>query len=212
MTGFDLHLSERRTGGVRGWWAVCGMLALMMLALPAAQLALGGPPAMLFDWQPARAWPQAWRWWTPVAVHYSPLHWGANLAGLLLVAALGQAAQLPRRAVLAWCVAWPLTHLALGLRPELLHYGGASGVLHAGVAVVGVTLLRWRHGTPRWIGAALLAGLLLKLGVEAPWGPVLQTRAEWDILIAPWSHATGTAAGALCAGVAVAGWRPQQHS
>ncbi|MES2888193.1 MAG: rhomboid family intramembrane serine protease [Pseudomonadota bacterium] len=196
--------------GVLAWWAVCAAIGLMMLALPAAQQALGGPPpATLFDWQPTLAWPQAWRWWTPVAVHYSPLHWGANLAGLLLVGALGQAAQLPRRAALAWCLAWPLTHLALGLRPELLHYGGASGVLHAGVAVVGVVLLCWRQGTPRWIGAALWAGLLLKLGVEAPWGPVLQARTGWDILIAPWAHATGTAAGALCAGLVAAVWRPR---
>ena len=36
---------------------------------------------------------------------------------------------------LAWLLSWPLTQWGLMLQPELLHYGGLSGVLHGGAAI-----------------------------------------------------------------------------
>ena len=55
---------------------------------------------------------------------------------------------------------------------RLAYYGGLSGVLHAGVAVVAVQLMIEGPRRRRWIGVALLAGLGLKLISEAPWdGP-----------------------------------------
>jgi rhomboid family GlyGly-CTERM serine protease len=156
------------------------------------------------DWQPQLALTEPWRAWTAVAVHYSALHLGANLAGALLVGALGVVAEVPGRIVWAWLVAWPLTQLGLLARPELAHYGGLSGVLHAGVAAVAVHLLVAGPRARRLIAAAILAGLCLKVLHEAPWGPALTHPPGWDIAVAPLAHASGTLAGLLCALLAIA--------
>jgi len=116
----------------------------------------------------------------------------------VLVAALGFVAGVPRRSALAWFVAWPLTHLALLARPDLTHYAGLSGVLHAGVAVVAVHLIATARGVRRAIGLALLGGLALKVASETPWAAeALRHPAGWDIAVAPFAHASGLVAGAL---------------
>lgn len=184
--------------GGAGWLllsAVLGGLALLLWLQPTSP----------WDWQPARAATEPWRWWTAAGVHWSSLHLAANGVGLVLVAALGWQAGCGRAATLAWAAAWPLTQLGLLLQPALRHYGGLSGVLHAGVAVAGCQLLAAGPGRRRWIGAALLAGLGCKLLLEAPWRGPLVASPGWDILIAPLAHVTGAAAGLLCGAVAL-GW------
>jgi len=63
---------------------------------------------------------------------------------------VGWRARAPRAAAFAWFVAWPLTHLLMAvpdsahLAQSLQHYGGLSGVLHAGVVVLGLALA-WTH-------------------------------------------------------------------
>ena len=182
--------------------------AALAAALAAGALLLWWAPAALLDWQPQWALTEPWRLWSAAFVHWSPLHLGANLLGTALVAALGVAAAAPTRLAGAWFVAWPLTHLGLLARPELAHYGGLSGVLHAGVAATALWLVCAARGRRRAIGVALLAGLLAKLLTEEPWGAALRHPAGWDIAIAPLAHATGTLAGALCAVVAWARPRP----
>jgi rhomboid family GlyGly-CTERM serine protease len=178
----------------RAWWLLTALLMLV---------ALGGQlvARTFIDWQPALAWSEPWRWWTPVAVHYGLLHLLANLLGAAALAWLASSARIDAAMTAAWALAWPLTHLGLALRPDLLHYGGLSGVLHAGVAVIGVHLLRERRGA--W-GAALLAGLGLKLLLEQPWGPAAQRVSGWNIAVAPWSHLSGAVAGVLCAAMVCA--------
>lgn len=161
-------------------------------------------PAPLLDWQPALALHEPWRAFSAAFVHWSPMHLGANLGAAAAVAAFGWAAKLPPRAALAWGVAWPLTHVGLLLRPELAHYGGLSGLLHGGVAVVVLWLLVQERGRRRAIGAMVGLGLAAKLWLEQPWGPVLRPAAGWDIALAPLAHATGAAAGLLCGAVALA--------
>ena len=156
-------------------------------------------PAVLLDWQPALATTQPWRWLTAAFVHWSPLHLFANLAGAVVVAAFGVLAQLPRRAALAWTLAWPLTHGALLLQPTLAHYGGLSGVLHAGVAVAATTLVLDASGRARAIGGAVAIGLALKIVLERPWDGPVQHPAGWDIAVAPGAHAAGALAGLVCA-------------
>jgi hypothetical protein len=57
------------------------------------------------------------------------------------------------------------------------------------------------------------AGLLAKLWLEQPWGPVLRDAADWDIAVAPLAHATGALAGALCGALALAvGTRRRQSA
>ena len=190
---------QPRLGAARrsGLSAVAWVGVALLLALPA--LLAGAGSSQVIDWQPSSALREPWRWWSAAWVHYSRMHWLVNLAGAALVAVLGVAARVDRRAALAWLLAWPLTHLGLLLRPELAHYGGLSGVLHAGVAVIAVQLLLASQRRERTIGALLAAGLLAKLIYEAPWGPVLRHPAGWDIAVAPLAHATGAAAGVLCA-------------
>jgi rhomboid family GlyGly-CTERM serine protease len=153
----------------------------------------------VIDWQPALALHQPWRAFTAIGVHYSTTHLVANLAGLLLTAALGVAARVPARLAIAWLAAWPLTHLGLLIEPALTHYGGLSGVLHAGVAAVIVFLLTTGTRAQRWVGGVALIGLVAKVLDEAPWGPATRHSAAWDIPVAPLAHAAGAIAGAACA-------------
>ena len=116
----------------------------------------------------------------------------------MLFRSVGAAAQLPRLQAVAWLTAWPLTHVGLLLKPDLAHYGGLSGVLHAGVAIVCLWLLLRGQGARRAVGASVALGLLIKIASESPWGPALQRSDEFDIAVAPIAHATGAVAGLLC--------------
>ena len=155
-------------------------------------------PSPWLDWQPARAATDPWRCISAAWVHWSLLHLGANLLGAVVLAALGAAARLPLRAAVAWVLSWPLTQIGLLLQPALLHYGGASGVLHAGVAVAALWLGVRAQARRRWIGLAIGVGLMVKVTLEQPFGPPLRTVEGWDIAIAPLAHASGMASGLLC--------------
>jgi rhomboid family GlyGly-CTERM serine protease len=195
LTGSRALQALRTISGSRAWAGLAAALgALALFAWPVEHA--------FIDWQPALVLTQPWRAWTAVAVHYSALHLGANLLGTLLVGTLGVAAHLPGRMVWAWAAAWPITHWGLLIKPELLHYGGLSGVLHGGVAVAALHLVLCGRRSQRWIGAAILFGVVVKVVGESPWGEPLRRVPSWDIAIAPIAHATGLAAGLLCAGAA----------
>ena len=190
-------MTDSRSEGSRAWLGLTALLmggAVLALALPAAAL----------DWQLELALQQPWRAWTAAFVHWSDLHLGTNLLAAAVVGAFGWAAPVPRAQAWAWAAAWPLTHLGLWLKPELAHYGGLSGVLHGGVAIVCLWLLVRARGARRAIGVAITVGLVIKIASESPWGPALQRSAEWDIAVAPVAHATGAAAGLLCGALALA--------
>ncbi len=175
----------------------------LLLALPA--LALGWTPldpaqadslhARLI-WTRDAALSQPWRCWTAVWAHGSAPHLMGNLMGSVLVALLGVVARVPARFAVAWVVAWPLTHLSLLIDPRLPAYGGLSGVLHAGVAIAAVSLLV--QPAVRRMGVILLAGLLLKVGFEAPWRDALVASSTLGMAVAPLAHATGVAWGLIC--------------
>lgn len=185
---------RRPAAGVASW-----LLLAALLVLPSVLAALRPGSAAVLDWQPGLWASEPWRCWSAAWVHLSRLHLIANLAGATLVAALGWAARVPPRAALAWSMAWPLTQLALLIQPQLLHYGGLSGVLHAGTAVVAVTLLKRSGRDERRLGVAIAAVLAFKLASEAPWQAPLVWPAGWDIAVAPLAHAAGAAIGALLA-------------
>jgi rhomboid family GlyGly-CTERM serine protease len=179
--------------GGRTWVALAAALAL------ASVVAFGGAAPDALEWQPARAWHEPWRAWTAALVHYSAFHLVVNLVGTALVAALGWYARVPRSTTVAWLVAWPLTQFGLLARPDLLHYAGLSGVLHAGTACVGWQLAMHARGQRRAIGVLVLAGLAVKVASESPWGEALRTPAGWDIATAPFAHASGLVAGLTAA-------------
>lgn len=172
-----------------------GALALALLSILVTQ-----GTAARWDWQPSLAGSEPWRAWTGALVHWSRLHLAMNLLALAGLGWLGWRARAGCRAAIAWLVlAWPLTQLGLLLVPGLRHYGGLSGVLHAGVAVLVGQL--WCHGArrERAVAAALGAGLLAKLISEAPWQGVTQAVPGWDFALAPGAHLSGAVAGALAA-------------
>ncbi len=182
-----------------------GSRAWIGLAILLGACALGGwaLPRESLDWQPALAAREPWRAVSAVGVHYSLQHLAANLAGAALAGALGAVAQVPVRLAWAWLAAWPLTQLGLLVRPDLAHYGGLSGVLHAGVAAVGMFLVIAGTRAQSWVGGAVLLGLGAKIVSESPWGAALRHPAGWDIAVAPLAHASGALAGALCATIAL---------
>lgn len=178
-------------------WLGVGLLLLVPSVLIAQQPGLA---RLTLSWVPSLAWHEPWRWWSAAWVHLSAQHLLANLAGGVLVLLLGWVARLPREAAWAWALAWPLTHLGLLLAPDLLRYGGLSGVLHAGVAVAAVALLQEAaQRRDRVLGALLLAGLCAKLLGERAWAQTLVTPPGWDIAVAPLAHASGTVCGTLAA-------------
>ena len=180
----------------RGWVAVATGLAACAL--------LGGliDPTSI-DWQPALASHQPWRAFTAIGVHYSAAHLIGNLAGVALAGLFGVAALVPARLAWAWLAAWPLTHFGLLVRPDLAHYGGLSGVVHAGVAIVIVYVMASGTRRQRLVGSAVLVGFCAKLLSEAPWGEAVRHPAGWDIAVAPIAHTSGALAGAVCAVVAL---------
>lgn len=177
---------------------------MLNAALALAAVAAWSVQRHRLDWQPALVWSEPWRWWSAALVHGSLLHLVANLLAAALVAAYGWAARVPAVVAWAWLVSWPLTHLALLAKPELLHYGGLSGVLHGGVAAVTVWLVLRGQGAQRTIGWMMLAGQVVKLLVEEPWGAALHPPAELDVAVAPLAHASGSVAAGLCTLLALA--------
>jgi rhomboid family GlyGly-CTERM serine protease len=187
--------------GLRWSKASLGWCALVVL-LVVPSLAVFTSPALreAWVWRPELAEAEPWRAIGAAWVHLSARHLGANLAGAVLVGALGVASRLPLRAVLAWLLAWPLTQLGLLTVPDLARYGGLSGVLHAGVAVIAVELIaRRRDRRDRHLGWAIAAVLAIKLVSEAPWRGPLAHPAGWDIAVAPAAHLSGALSGLLMA-------------
>ena len=180
------------TRGVAGWLALCALLAVGAVAARWA-------PVAALAWQPDMVLIEPWRAWSAAFEHLSLRHLSANLIGCAVVAAFGAAARVPAGSCWAWMLAWPLGHVALVLQPALTRYAGASGVLHAGVAIAAWHLLRHDTGRRRLVGAAVMAGLAVKLLLEKPWSAPTQQIGGWDFPVAPVAHAAGAITGLLCA-------------
>jgi rhomboid family GlyGly-CTERM serine protease len=174
--------------GVAALFAVCALLGFTV-------------DRELLDWQPSLVSTEPWRAITAVGVHYSVAHLVGNVAGVAITGAFGVVARAPARLAGAWLVAWPLTQLGLLVKPSLLHYGGLSGVVHAGVAIVIVFLLAKGTRAQRWVAGLVLIGFIAKLINEAPWGPAVRHSESWGINVAPIVHLTGAVSGAVCAGI-----------
>lgn len=176
-------------------------LATLLLA---GALLMQGADNWRWDWQPALMLKEPWRAWTAAWVHWSPLHLALNLAGGAGVAWLGWRARARPRDALAWLLAWPLVQAGLALQPGLQHYGGLSGVLHAGLAVLCWRLVAGGPGRERWIGSALALGLVAKLLTESPWRDATRSVPGWDFALAPGAHLSGALAGLVCAALLAA--------
>jgi rhomboid family GlyGly-CTERM serine protease len=174
------------------WPALAALLA-------ALSLWMRGTPTSPWDWQPALAWSEPWRWWSAAVLHWSDRHLAMNLGGCVVLAWFGWRAQAGAAAAAAWLACWPLAQLGLLLQPALSHYAGLSGVLHGGATVLAWLLCGRRLRRQRLIGAALGLGLMLKLLSEQAWHGPTRLVPGWDFLLAPMAHITGAAAGLICA-------------
>jgi hypothetical protein len=205
------------------WVALSALLCVAAVVVTAICANAGAPSlvatstAQALDWQPALGLREPWRLWTCAWVHGSAVHLAVNVAGGAVVAFVGWRARLPAAAALAWFVAWPGTPLAMAaigretLAAAMPHYFGLSGMLHAGVVVLGLSLAcgpapeRARPGAPRradegrerWIGVAILAGTLAKVVIETPWDLAPRASEALGIAVAPVAHACGVVAGLL---------------
>ena len=223
----------RRALRVEGaaWVVLSVSSCLAAVAVTAACARLGALPsatplALILDWQPALGLSEPWRLWTCAWVHGSVAHLLVNVVGGAVLAFVGWRARLPPASAIAWLLAWPGTQLlmvAIGsqrLAAVMPHYFGLSGVLHAGVIVLGLSLA-WppkthththththtdthththtlaRPRRERWIGLAIVAGTVAKVALEAPWTLAPHADPALGIAVAPVAHACGIAAGLL---------------
>jgi rhomboid family GlyGly-CTERM serine protease len=178
----------------QAWLLASTLLAATSLLI----FALGTPER----WALA-AGPEPWRTVTGGVAHWNVLHLVGNLAGLAVIGWLGRRAELPAWATGAWLLAGPMSHALLWMHPQLPPYAGLSGWLHAGVAVAVLALIQ-RPGQERRIGAAIGLGLLVKLLLEQPWGPLLRPGDWWGGATLPLAHLSGAAAGLLTGALAQA--------
>jgi rhomboid family GlyGly-CTERM serine protease len=178
------------------------VLLCIFMGLAACLVHFSHAELSYLDWQPQQALTQPWRAFTAAWVHWSDRHLLANLAGAVMVAVLGAQLRACAGCVLAFLLAWPLTHFSLALRPELSHYGGLSGVHHAALVIVALHGLT-QSRAQQLLARILLLGITVKVLSESPWGPVLRYPAHWDIAIAPLSHATGAVSGLIFGAVLV---------
>jgi rhomboid family GlyGly-CTERM serine protease len=175
------------------WSGLCATLALFCIAvwlLPAQwQIAL--------RWR-ADGWLAApWTLWSAGLTHLNDLHLLANLVGLLCLAIIGEHLGANHHDALALLLAWPLTHLALLLWPQIQSYAGFSGLNHA---VAGIIIARNAINfiVNRQISviAFILTSLLLaKLIWEAPWAQPLRVDANWGFTVVQAAHLSGAVCG-----------------
>lgn len=140
---------------------------------------------------------QPWVLWGASLVHLSLAHLLVNLAALAVLAVLGVFLRAGRACALAVVLAWPLGTLALACWPQVLGYGGMSGLLMAMLAVLAVhAALR---GPTRLMSLGLFAVLALKLLSEHAWSQPVAFDPNWGFNVVYAAHLTGALAGAGCA-------------
>lgn len=200
MNRQDLNSKQRGAGS--GWpWASLLLTALAVLAYFAPGLARAGlyyRDSGLDD---------AWRYLTCHWVHWTGSHLLWSGGTFLVLGALCE--QLGRRRFAA-CVLSSALLIPIGLRlwaPELLTYGGLSGVDSALFGMLGVSVIQEAWATRKWGGAAAVvacgAGFAAKIGYELVTGATFFVQAADVMVPVPLAHVLGLAAGV---GTGLAGW------
>lgn len=147
--------------------AIClfGIPALFLAVFP--QLA----PSFVFD-RHAIAGGELWRLWTGHWVHFSSSHLWWNLAALIPIGTWLETER-PGRLLRFSIIAAPLLSLGLFfIEPNLLTYGGLSGLGTGVVTLLGLTLCQ-NHGKTTPTGAIILTLVTLKLGHDIASGTAM---------------------------------------
>lgn len=158
------------------------------------------PPHPL-AWEAAIWLRDPWTLWTSAWVHTSVGNLSGNLLAIAGLAVAGASLGLGRRAAMALLVAWPMSTLGLLIWPQVTHYSGLGGAIHAAAAVLGMHVAARPALKP--FSPLLFAALGLKLLVERAWTQPVAFDPSWGFNVVYAAHLTGTLAGAACGGVAV---------
>lgn len=192
--------------GSRAWLLLCALHGVASMLLWWAH----APAVQALTWY-AELWPaQPWTFWTSAWVHLNTPHLIGNQLALGALTAAGWVLRPPLSATLAWALSWPLLQASLLWWPQVTHAVGLSGLLHAGVAVLGLHLLL-SPAAPKarpW-GAVLLAGLVIKLLIERSWQQPLLNDPHSDMAVVQAAHLSGAAWGAVL-GTLGAWWSRRQ--
>jgi rhomboid family GlyGly-CTERM serine protease len=157
------------------------------------------------DWQIALRWradgwiTAPWTLWTASLTHLSDPHLLANLVVLLCLAIIGDHLGANDLDALAVMLAWPLTHLALLLWPQVQFYAGFSGLNHAlaGILIARTAIHLIAKRQLSAIGFVFTSLLLAKLILEAPWVQPLRMDASWGFTVVQAAHLSGISCGFL---------------
>lgn len=192
--------------GSRAWLLLCALHGVASMLLWWAH----APAVQALTWY-AELWPaQPWTLWTSAWVHLNTPHLIGNQLALGALTAAGWVLRPSLAAALAWALSWPLLQVSLLWWPQVSHAVGLSGLLHAGVAVLGLHLLLSPVGPKaRPWGAVLLAGLVVKLLIERSWQHPLLNDPHTDMAVVQAAHLSGAAWGALL-GALGAWWSRRQ--
>jgi rhomboid family GlyGly-CTERM serine protease len=175
------------------WGGLCATLALLCMTV--WLLPVDGQIAL--RWR-ADGWLAApWTLWSASLTHLNDSHLLANLVGLLCLAIIGEQLGANHHDALALLLAWPLTHLALLLWPQIQLYAGFSGLNHALAGIIiarsAIDFIVKRRFSV--IAFLLTSVLLVKLILEAPWAQPLRTDASWGFTVVQAAHLSGAVCG-----------------
>lgn len=182
--------------GSRAWLLLCALHGVASMLLWWAH----APAVQALTWY-AELWPaQPWTLWTSAWVHLNTPHLIGNQLALGALTAAGWVLRPPLAATLAWALSWPLLQLSLLWWPQVTHAVGLSGLLHAGVAVLGLhLLLGGASPMARPWGALLIAGIAVKLLMERGWQHPLQHDLGTELPVVQAAHLSGALWGAVLA-------------
>jgi hypothetical protein len=192
--------------GSRAWLLLCALHGVASMLLWWAH----APAVQALTWY-AELWPaQPWTLWTSAWVHLNTPHLIGNQLALGALTAAGWVLRPSMSATLAWALSWPLLQLSLLWWPQVTHAVGLSGLLHAGVAVLGLHLLLDPAApkTRPW-GVVLLSGLMVKLLIECSWQHPLLNDPHTDMAVVQAAHLSGAAWGVVLGAVG-AWWSRRQ--
>ena len=189
---------------MRAWLAVCAVLgggSVLTAWLTGVAPPVPEWPAHPLAWETARWTQHPWTLWTSAWVHTSAGNLAGNLLAIIGLAVAGAALGAQRPAAIALLVAWPVSTLALLIWPEVTHYAGLGGPIHAAAAVLGVHMAARPALKP--FSPLLFAALALKLLAERAWTQPVAFDPSWGFNVVYAAHLTGALAGAVCGALAV---------
>lgn len=156
----------------------------------------GAEAACIFDRQAiaAGAW---WRLFTGSWVHFTPSHLGWNLAVLIPAGIWAERLQPWRARALYLVGPFAIGGALYAIEPQLLRYGGLSGLAAAFVTFLALAQLR-TDTEDRWFWRSVLALVALKIVAEVVVAsPLLAHFSDPSIRSVPVAHLAGVLAGAI---------------